>query len=532
MRKSKKNLICWIIYCMCVFVAITCDSTILAADNEESINVEENVDVQNKSSDETEKTISDALGETNGNDNKNDEQINDGDNKKDSEPSQEKEISVEEIDLGDYQSEMLVGEKQLLVATILPTSASNKDIEYSSSDTSVASINGMGRIQALSIGETTISAFCDNVVSSFKLTVKNEDDKKVPVTDIEISDFEEKLPVGKIMTISAKVLPVDATDANITYKSENTAIATVNSSGEVKGIKKGDVTIFVSAGDITKRVNLKVVVDTKKISLNTDYVVLKPGNTKQIVAKVYPEESPQIFKYKSLDNSVAEVTDEGLITAKKVGNTSIVVSNGDLSVSVTVIVNSNGKTSRKTNGNTVDGDNINDTQEQIDCNDFIDSKKCTKVTKEMLKYLYENNKSTTIIGDGCTIRVDGDKILNYTNELSTDIRLSRNKKGNYEFVINGGKDICGEIFISFDSKQRNKIEGQKLFLYNKSKKKYEQIDFEDINAISITKAGKYRFSDMPKFNISSYKMIIVIGTVSLAFFLGCFVLVKKTYWFW
>ena len=150
----------------------------------------------------------------------------------------------------------------------------------------------------------------------------------------------------------------------------------------------------------------------------------------------------------------------------------------------------------------------------------------------MLKYLYENNKSTTIIGDGYTIRVDGDKILNYTNELSTDIRLSRNKKGNYEFVINGGKDICGEIFISFDSKQRNKIEGQKLFLYNKSKKKYEQIDFEDINAISITKAGKYRFSDMPKFNISSYKMIIVIGTVSLAFFLGCFVLVKKTYWFW
>ena len=75
------------------------------------------------------------------------------------EPSTEKEelIQPEELDLGDYLVEMTVGDKQLLVVTILPMNASEFELSYHSSNTEVATVNGMGRITALKKGKTKIT---------------------------------------------------------------------------------------------------------------------------------------------------------------------------------------------------------------------------------------------------------------------------------------------------------------------------------------------------------------------------------------
>lgn len=426
---------------------------------------------------------------------------------------------------------MIVGEKQLLVTTVLPQDSTKQDITYSSSNTSVATINSLGRINAVATGETTIVAKCGDVDSSFKLVVKEKSDGKVAVTDLEISDYEEKLPVGKTMTISAKVVPIDATEASISYRSENSAVATVNSSGEVKGIKPGDVTITVSAGGITKRVNLKIVVDTKKLSVNNNYLVLKPGGTIQIEAKAYPEESSQNIKYKSLDSTIAEVAESGVVTAKKTGNTTIIVSNGDQSISITVIVNNTGKSSASVGHNNKSG-LVEENEKTVICKDFIDPRTCLLISKEMLKYLYENKKSTLVTGSGYSIRIDGDKIVNYANELSTDIQLLKNNDGNYEFEINKGENICGEIFLSLDTKKNKDLIGKKLYLFNESKEKYEEIQYENMNCISITKAGHYLLSDGQRWSLTDYKLIFVIGSIAIIMLLAGFVVVKKSYWFW
>ena len=65
-----------------------------------------------------------------------------------------KTIKAEELDLGDYSTTMIVGEKQLLTVTILPYDATETSVTYSSSNETVATINGMGRITAVSIGST------------------------------------------------------------------------------------------------------------------------------------------------------------------------------------------------------------------------------------------------------------------------------------------------------------------------------------------------------------------------------------------
>ena len=56
------------------------------------------------------------------------------------------EVKPAELDLGDYQTEMAIGDKQLLTVTVLPLDTTEQTVTYSSDNTKVAEINGMGRI--------------------------------------------------------------------------------------------------------------------------------------------------------------------------------------------------------------------------------------------------------------------------------------------------------------------------------------------------------------------------------------------------
>ena len=86
---------------------------------------------------------------------------------------------------------MLVGTKQLLMVTLIPMEADNKTVEFRSSNEAIATINGLGRISALSVGQTFITVKCGEKEVSFTLTVKEkESEKKTEVKDIEISSYK------------------------------------------------------------------------------------------------------------------------------------------------------------------------------------------------------------------------------------------------------------------------------------------------------------------------------------------------------
>ena len=254
------------------------------------------------------------------------------------------EIVANEIDMGDYSDTMTVGEKQLLSVTVLPLDATNQTVTYSSSNTEVATVNGLGRISAVSVGTTTITANCNGITSSINITVVEKKDDKVEVTNIEISNHEDEVNVDETISLSATVLPSDATDSTVTYTSSNENIATVNSSGEVKGISVGTVTIAIKAGKITKNETIKVVVSTKSIIMNNDYLILKPGEEFTLSGVVFPSDAPQTLSYKSTNTKIATVSAGGCVTAVAVGNATIIVSNGDYQAAVSVIVNTSNKT--------------------------------------------------------------------------------------------------------------------------------------------------------------------------------------------
>lgn len=433
----------------------------------------------------------------------------------------EEKVKVDEIDLGDYSDKMIVGEKQLLSVTVLPLDVSSITITYSSSNTDIATINGIGRITAVKIGKTIITVTAGEVSQSFELKVTAEEDTNIHVTDIEIGEHESELEVGKTLTLSGTVIPSNATNSTIIYKSSNPAVATVSSTGEVKGIGKGDVVITLSADGVSKNVSLTVKVAAIKISLNKDYLVLKAGESYQLSANVTPAEANQVITYHSVDTSIATVSQDGIVAAKETGSTTIIVSNGDTSVAVSVIVNES----------IVYQEKIEDNQEnKVDAEAYPDTVYVAEykvIDSEMLRYLYETKQVLRIIGNGYVLEIDGKDIVNCDNEFFTDIELTK-EAGKNCFLLNKGNELCGAVTVYLDE-----THGRYLYLYNVSKKKYELLSISGTSELKLTTAGEYQLCETKMKLDKKVIVYVTIGSVILLLIGGMiYIFVKKKYWFW
>ncbi len=358
-----------------------------------------------------------------------------------------------------------------------------------------------------------------------KETEENEaieaEEEIIAVTDIEISNHEDSLAVGETMTLTATVLPANATDSTITYTSSNKAVATVNSSGEVKGISKGSVTITASAGEVTVSIPLNIVVSTTKISVNSNYLVLKTGATFQISAAVSPSDAPQALSYKSLDADIATVSSSGLVTAKTAGSTSVVVSNGDQSVAISVMVN------ESTSGESSEGEASIELLAESGYTSVVYANATALLDADLLKYLYDNQMLLSVVGDGYLFTVDGAQIENYHNEMQTDIALVQSDEG-ISFCINGGDYLCGPIILYLDE-----VEGKYLYLYNASKEKYELLATDSLEEIVLTSPGEYQIvSEKIRKSTVKIKWIIIGGGLALGVGICVYVGMKKKYWFW
>ena len=165
-------------------------------------------------------------------------------------------IEVEKIELLLDKTTINKGEKIKLKVNIYPTDAVDKTLKYLSDNTKVASINSEGVITGLSSGTAKITVKANNgVTSSISINIYT------PVTDILMETQNCTLQVEEKFKINASILPEDANNKNINYKSENEQIATVDNNGNITGIAEGQTNIVISSeeGNINKKFSVKVI---------------------------------------------------------------------------------------------------------------------------------------------------------------------------------------------------------------------------------------------------------------------------------
>ncbi|MBE5968895.1 MAG: Ig domain-containing protein [Erysipelotrichaceae bacterium] len=362
----------------------------------------------------------------------------------------------------------------------------------------------------------------DTAAESNKETVISlEKEAAVLPTDIEIEYSTGKVAVGETIKLEVTVLPINAEDTTITYSSSDTTVASVNSQGEVKGISNGKAFIAVKAGNIEKQTEIEVYTGTKSISVSENFIVLKIGDTKKLDVSVSPAEADQGLSYKSLDAEVATVDEIGNITATGNGSTSIIVSNADSSAAVNVIVNTGTYVSFSGSGdfNTL-------TDENMSGNYVFSASETEVISSEILKEVYASGAGLIINGNGYTIELSGEDIVNFNNSLYTDIEIFKDEEGTH-LIVNKCERLPGKITLNLD-----RTYGKYLYLLNEETKKYEKITIDDVNCLELSTAGEYLISDVEQGFGKVIKNVMLICGISGGGVLTACTLIKHKYWFW
>lgn len=239
---------------------------------------------------------------------------------------------VKGITLSISSKTLYVGDPSLdISATLTPANATDKSLEWSSSDPEVASIAPGAALHAvikpLKPGKTTITATTKDggFTASCEVTVKRH------VSGVSLNKASLTLYVGETESLAATVAPEDASDKTVAWSSDNSAVASV-SNGKVTANKPGTAVIKVVTNDLSKEAACTVTVKrhAESVELSQKEIKLYLGENRSLTATVLPSDaSDKNVTWSSSNPNVATVSTAGNVVSKSVGTTVITVKTAD-----------------------------------------------------------------------------------------------------------------------------------------------------------------------------------------------------------
>jgi uncharacterized repeat protein (TIGR02543 family) len=155
-------------------------------------------------------------------------------------------VFVTGVTLNKDSATLTAGETETLTATVAPDNATNKAVIWSTSDSAVAAVSG-GIVTAVAAGtaDITVTTADGNFTATCTVTVSAA---TIPVTSVTLNKSDIYLTVGAQETLTATVLPDNATNQAVTWSTSDSAVATV-SGGAVTGVSAGTAVITVKTAD-------------------------------------------------------------------------------------------------------------------------------------------------------------------------------------------------------------------------------------------------------------------------------------------
>jgi len=219
-------------------------------------------------------------------------------------------VSVRPSEIQLKQSSIIVKVKGkgTLTATVLPSTVSNKNVDWYSSDTSVATVNSSGTVTGVSVGTCTItcvSRIANDVQAYATVQVVQ------PVTKISSRTNGVSVVVREYEHTYWDVQPANATIQDLTYKSSNTKVATVDTNGMITGVKAGECYITATAVDgsnVSGRVKVTVIQPVEGVHMKSDAYSVGVGDRLIITAVLEPTDATnKNMSWVVADSSIASV---------------------------------------------------------------------------------------------------------------------------------------------------------------------------------------------------------------------------------
>ena len=150
-------------------------------------------------------------------------------------------VPVENVTLNKTELVLQKGQEEVLVALVSPDDATDKTINWSSSNVSVVRVDQNGAVAAEGAGTAVITASAGTKSATCTITVT------IPVESISLNMTKRTIKVNETVLLKAEINPSDATTKSIQWSSSDVSIVSVGSNGMVKGLKEGVATITASA---------------------------------------------------------------------------------------------------------------------------------------------------------------------------------------------------------------------------------------------------------------------------------------------
>ena len=229
---------------------------------------------------------------------------------------------------------LVEGEEFKLSESVMPQDADNKKVFWESEDTSIAQVDQTGNITAIESGETIITVTTSDGGYKAKCVVSVVK-PPIYVTGVTLNKAFLVLEEGQTSTVSPIITPNDADNKAVVWSSSDTGIATVDANGKIQAKKEGQAVVKVKTVDggyeATCNVEVKKqAVRVTGVSLNKSSLYLVEGESAELVETVFPKEADNKYvEWKSSDEDIVTVTDNGVVSAKKAGNTKVYVKTDD-----------------------------------------------------------------------------------------------------------------------------------------------------------------------------------------------------------
>ena len=253
-------------------------------------------------------------------------------------------VHVESLSLSASKLNLLVGQSEDLVATILPENATNKAVTFKSLDETIATVSSEGLVTGVGAGTTNIVVQSVENGSKFEICSVTVKDAVVPVESVVIGESSITLEKNATTKLVASVYPEDATNKALSWRTTNSDIITVDDEGNVTAKALGSASVIVKSVDNPNAdaiFNIKVeavVVHVTGVELTQTALSLEENaEPVKLTVHVLPydpenpeaEASNKTVHWTSSDENVAVVSQDGTVTPKQKGSTTITVTSAD-----------------------------------------------------------------------------------------------------------------------------------------------------------------------------------------------------------
>jgi Bacterial surface proteins containing Ig-like domains len=206
-----------------------------------------------------------------------------------------------------------------LRATAYPENADNKNIIWSTTDNTKATVSQNGLVTLVKPGTVTIIATSEDnaaAVAYCNITITT------PVSSVSLDETKKTMYVGQTARLSYSVLPATSSNSAVSWLSSNTAVATVDAGGLVAAKSAGSTIIMLKTldGGYSVFCTLTVKQVATGIKFDVSDLKLKTGEAYTIKTTLAPAGSTDnSLVWESSDTKVAVVDDNGKVTAKSAG---------------------------------------------------------------------------------------------------------------------------------------------------------------------------------------------------------------------